>query len=125
MDNPEMIEMMIEMKLTTTNFYTRWPCHVCGGTTEKVNVLCEGHDARLAGEVRDNSVRVCEQCLRDGDIDGRLVRHAARLESKAAYLRTFIGRLKVPTYAEWQAYEKRVDVAGMASSHISERFAQP
>jgi hypothetical protein len=47
MDNPEMIEMMIEMKLTTTNFYTRWPCHVCGGTTEKVNVLCEGHDARL------------------------------------------------------------------------------
>ena len=32
----------IEMKLTRTYFLTRWPCHICGGYTEKDAVLCEG-----------------------------------------------------------------------------------
>src|SRR5258708_19603856 len=80
----------IEVKLVRTNFYTRWPCTVCGGCTEKVGVLAEGP-----------SVRVCERCLQSGDIDGHLARNAAELEQEAARVRSLIGRLKVPTYDQW------------------------
>ena len=33
---------MIEIKLTETNVFTRWPCTICGGCTEKVAILAEG-----------------------------------------------------------------------------------
>jgi len=33
---------MIEVKFVESGFLTRWPCHVCGGCTEKVDILCEG-----------------------------------------------------------------------------------
>jgi hypothetical protein len=111
----------IEMKLVESNFLTRWPCTVCGGVTEKVAILCEGFDdgtehintvsspnpvANLfRGQVRNN-IRVCERCLEAGDIDGRLQQRAAELEDIAAWLRSLIGRLKVPTHAEWQAAEE-------------------
>jgi hypothetical protein len=85
---------MIEVKLERTNFFTRWPCTVCGGHTEKVEVLAESEG---------RGVRVCERCLQCGDIDGHLARHAAELEQEAARLRSLIGRLKVPTYQEWEA----------------------
>jgi predicted ATPase with chaperone activity len=32
----------IEMELVEANAWTRWPCNVCNGTTEKAAVLCEG-----------------------------------------------------------------------------------
>ena len=82
----------ITVKLVETNFLTRWPCHVCGSCTEKVAILAEA----------ENGLRVCESCLRAGDIDARLERHAAALEAEAAEVRKLIGRLVVPTYAEWQ-----------------------
>ncbi len=97
---------MIEMRFTTATGYIRRPCHVCGGTTEKVNVLVE---AEMDGPY--SGLRCCEYCLKAGDIDGRLAEYASSLEKQAAGVRALIGRLKVPTYAEWQAYEKRVDVA--------------
>ena len=31
----ETSEPTIEIKLTETNFFTRWPCTACGGYTEK------------------------------------------------------------------------------------------
>src|SRR5258708_6381180 len=71
----------IEVKLVRTNFYTRWPCTVCGGCTEKVGVLAEGP-----------SVRVCERCLQSGDIDGHLARNAAELEHEAARVRGLDGQ---------------------------------
>ena len=72
-------------------------CHVCGGMTEKETILCEGKDE--AG----HTVRVCETCLAEGNIDARIVAHAERLERIAADTRQLIGRLKVPAYSEWLA----------------------
>jgi hypothetical protein len=85
----------IKIELVKTRFFTRYPCDVCGGCTEKVSVLARGHD-----------LLVCETCLEAGDIDERLKRHAAAL--MAAVTRGLIGRLQVPSWAEWQAAEKAV-----------------
>jgi hypothetical protein len=87
----------IKIELVWTNFYTRWPCRVCGGHTEKVGVLAEG----------PGGIRVCEKCLKAGDIDARLERHAAELEEIASLTRSLVGRLQVPTFEEWQDEEDR------------------
>lgn len=100
----------IELQFVRTSFFTRWPCTVCGGNTEKVIVLCEG---RVNPDV-ESTIRVCERCLEAGDIDGRLERHAEYLEAFAERVRSLIGRLNVPTYAAWQDAEKRNDVADFA-----------
>ena len=84
---------VLEFKLVQTNVFTRWPCHLCGGCTEKVSILCEA----------ENGFRICEQCLRAGDLDAKLIVHAEQLECNAAELRSYVGRLKVPSYAEWHA----------------------
>src|SRR5262245_48950523 len=80
----------IEIRLVESSFLTRWPCSVCGGTTEKVEVLAEG----------PGGLRVCEGCLKCGDIDKELEQYAQRLAQEAAATRALIGRLKVPTYAQ-------------------------
>jgi hypothetical protein len=99
----------IEMKLVEANYLTRWPCTVCGGYTEKVPVLCEGGeietDARgiVGPGMSRDAIRVCEFCLEAGDVDGRLQRHADSLDRYANYVRGLVGRLKVPSYADWKA----------------------
>ena len=54
-------------------------------------------------------IRVCETCLAAGNIDDRLAEHACELEAEAAALRKLIGRLRVPTYAQWQAQGDRLE----------------
>ena len=83
----------ITVELIETSFYTRYPCHVCGGCTEKVSILAEA----------PNGLRVCERCLEDGHIDERLESHAKVLEDRVTAVRDLIGRLKVPSFAEWKA----------------------
>jgi hypothetical protein len=92
----------IVVRLVRTNVLTRWPCTVCGGTTEKVGVLAE------AGTGED-AVRVCENCLLCGDLDHHLEQQAAYLEEEAKRVRKFIGRLQVPTYVEWLRERDRAD----------------
>jgi hypothetical protein len=82
----------IKIELVKSDFLTRYPCSVCGGYTEKVTVLARGH-----------GLLVCETCLEAGNIDERIERHAAALEAMATETRALIGRLVVPSYAEWQA----------------------
>jgi hypothetical protein len=89
----------IEIKLVETNFLTRWHCHVCGGHTEKVPILAEGGDAR-------GTIRVGERCLETGDLDARLEEHAKWLDEEAARTRTMIGRLRVPSFAQWKARDR-------------------
>jgi hypothetical protein len=96
---------IIELKFERTNVFTRWPCTVCGGCTEKVAVLVEAKDSINGGD----DLRVCEECLKRDDIDGELGRHADRLEADAQELRRLIGHLKVPTFAEWRAECERAD----------------
>ena len=92
---------MIKIKLTKTNFFTRWPCTVCGGSTEKVGILAQS-DPKTEGEA---VVRVCETCLQRGGIDDKLEGRAQSLEAFAAYVRSLKGRLDVPSFSEWEAKE--------------------
>jgi len=68
----------------------------------------------VLNETPDGAVRVCEHCLKDGRIDERLAISAERLETQARETRALIGRLRVPTYDEWLAEERRVDAARIA-----------
>lgn len=100
-----------------TNFLTRWPCHVCGGCTEKVIILCEVARGKHEG------LRICEQCLRAGKrkVDTRLRAHIARLEADANELRSLIGRLEAPTYRAWLKAEKQADGACAKSMKQAEK----
>jgi hypothetical protein len=87
----------IKFKLVASNFLTRWPCHVCGGSTEKEPILAES----------DDGFRVCERCLELRDFDAALQARAIRLEREAAETRDMVGRIEAPTYAEWQLAMKQ------------------
>ena len=78
---------IIELK-TFERHGTRQPC-ICGGYAEKFETVA-----------RDEGITVCRECVRDGDIDKRLVRHAERLEAVARDLRSLIGRVKLPSANE-------------------------
>ncbi len=102
----------IFVELVETNFFTRYPCTVCGGCTEKVAILAEGTQ-RLSDDGESRTVRVCEGCLEGSNglgIDDRLDLHARALEGEAALIRSLIGRLKVPTFAEWCKAEREHNV---------------
>jgi hypothetical protein len=89
---------LIEIKLIETHSLTRRPCTVCGGCTEKNHVAAE-----------TDGICVCETCLKDGRIDERLAKNANGLENYARRVRSLIGRLRVPSYEEWQAEEQFFD----------------
>ena len=105
------ITKTITIELVQTNFFTRHPCTVCGGCTEKVAILAEGK-----GHFFDDTssiIRVCETCLceqESGGIDASLDLRARALEAEAERLRDLIGRLKVPTFAEWCKAEREHEV---------------
>src|SRR5712671_6934170 len=90
--------------MVETNVFSRWHCTVCDGCTNPVSVLAEGKDGKRA-------IRVCEQCLEAAEIDKRLAATAAAHERHAAYLRSLVGRLRVPTYAEWKARIEKVEAS--------------
>jgi hypothetical protein len=99
-----MADDTIKISLTRTNFLTRWHCHTCGGWTEKDPVLAEGKQDLPNNEYR--IVRVCDQCLKGAEglsIDQRLENFVRVLEDEVKFTRAMIGRLQVPTHAEWWA----------------------
>jgi hypothetical protein len=83
----------LKVELVRTNVFTRWPCHVCGGATDKDAVLAQAA----------NGFRICPECLKAGDFDARLDGHARKLEKDAAELRSLIGTIDAPTHAQWEA----------------------
>jgi hypothetical protein len=114
---------VIEIECVRAKSWQRYPCTICGGWTEKVSVhaesdalppkegsvLPESSDGRDEYEV----IRVCEFCLKSGDIDERLAEQAADIEANierraeqsrqyVQFLRSLVGKLKVPTFAQWQ-----------------------
>ena len=85
----------ISIEISKGCCFSRWPCTVCGSQTEKTAVLASGENMKII---------VCERCLEGGDgigIDDRLELHARSLENEAVYIRNLVGRLRVPTFAEW------------------------
>lgn len=92
----------IEMQLVHSRFFTRWPCTFCGGVTEKVAILCEGSTPEGL------EIRASERCLHAGQdrLAARLQENAKELEDTAAFLRTLVGRVSLPSFAEWEAAEE-------------------
>ena len=88
----------IKFEFTPTNCYFRWPCHICGGHTDKDAILCEVLKGSHKG------LRICDQCLEAGKekVDARLQSNIAQLEEHTAYLRTLTGRLEFPSYSAWR-----------------------
>jgi hypothetical protein len=67
-------------------------CIVCSRVSERPLMAAEG-------EAEGEGIFICPHCLAQGDIDAKLERHAARLESRSRWLRALIGRLEVPSPA--------------------------
>jgi hypothetical protein len=88
--------------------YKNYPtCIACGCWHSQATVMCEGYDASLIdddGDYDDCMIVVCGRCLKEG-VDDNLRLQAEWLDRCAAYKRSLIGKLEVPTYAEWQAAE--------------------
>jgi hypothetical protein len=95
---------IITVELVETNVFSRWHCTACDGCTNPVSVLAEGKDGERA-------IRVCEQCLEAAEIDKRLAATAAAHERHAAYLRSLVGGLRVPTYAAWKERNEKVEAS--------------
>lgn len=100
-------ETKIEVKLVRSNFLTRWPCHVCGGHTEKVGILAAAED--------DQARCVSAEAGADA-IDATREASAKRLEAEAAMTRWLIGRLALPTFQEW------LDASGVAEITDPRRY---
>jgi hypothetical protein len=63
-------------------------------------------------------IRVCEHCLEDGEIDAQLLETAERIrEPYATQLRSLVGRLRVPTYAQWKAACEQYEAHRQQYSH--------
>lgn len=88
----------IVFEFVQTNCFTRYPCHICGGYTEKEEILCEVTSGEHEG------LRICEFCLKAGKekVDERLNEQIKSLDEQLAELKSFVGRLEFPTYAEWE-----------------------
>ena len=67
-------------------------CVACNDISERPLMAAEG-------EAEGQGIVICPHCLAEGDIDAKLERHAARLESRSRWLRALIGRLEVPSPA--------------------------
>ena len=61
------------------------------------------------GEAEGKDIVICPHCLAEGDIDAKLERQAARLESRSRWLRALIGRLEVPSRAVLKEFARPED----------------
>ena len=101
----------IRVQLKETNYFTRWPCHSCGGCTEKVSILAEVFEGEYAG------FRVCETCLYKGGIADKIQAHAEQHRVQADELLALVDRLEVPTWREYLLAEIKSD-AELAKAHL-------
>ena len=108
------ITIPIKAELRASNVFTRWPCVLCGGATEKVRVNAE--------LIEPDKGFVCEECLRAGPEDAmrRGFDFAFRLEAsdgrgaeeKGRALRAALDRgLELPDYAEWRKHNESPEPA--------------
>jgi hypothetical protein len=90
--------------------WVKWTCSLCGGSQ------ADGPWAIVEAEVEDLSVIVCGDCIewngeQPGCIDDGLEQAAAKAEHQAGLLRSLVGRLRVPTYAQWRAADQAAEKA--------------
>ncbi len=92
----------IRVELTKTNLTRRWPCVLCGGATEKTDVIAEAKGVGI----------VCECCLEQGSVAAResLARQADLLECQTADLRELAeAQWEMPTIDEFRDEEEVAD----------------
>ena len=77
-------------------------CIVCSRVSERPLMAAEG-------EAKGEGIVICPHCLAEGDIDAKLERQAARLESRSRWLRALIGRLEVPSRAVLKEFARPED----------------
>jgi hypothetical protein len=82
--------------------YAKWTCSLCGGRQS------DGPWVVVEAAVEDLSVLVCGDCIEwSGEhprcIDDGLEEAAAKADRHAELFRSLVGRLRVPTYAQWRA----------------------
>lgn len=98
---------MNKVFIESNNFFTRWPCVVCGGVTDKMSA----HPmVRLDGD----GYHLCDQCFESGaeGIKPELINHADCLEARAKALRQLAAEpWTVPTMAELHAFRKKIEDA--------------
>src|SRR5262249_4413444 len=83
-------------------------CIVCSRVSERPLIAAEG-------EAEGEGIVICPHCLAEGDIDAKLERHAARLESRSRWLRALIGRLEVPSPAVLKEFAGPEDIEQVAA----------
>ena len=96
-----MPKITVILKAIPANSYLS--CDICAGRITDVSTVAEGQteDGRR--------VTICDRCLLENDnggggldgFDTILRNEIEKLESQAKFLRSLIGRLEVPTYADW------------------------
>jgi hypothetical protein len=99
-----------ETKFVFNKHGNRQPCHCCGGFTDEFEVCAE---EKIEEGDEGDKLRVCARCLKAGQdqIDVILRAHVAQLRRYAQEIEGLIGRLKVPSYADWQAETERQERA--------------
>ena len=87
-------------------------CIACGHVSERPLMAA-------LGEAEGEDIVICPHCLAEGDIDAKLEREAARLESKLEsrprWLRALIGRLEVPSPAVLKEFAGPEDIEQVAA----------
>ncbi len=86
----------VVFELVEDNAIVRRPCFICGGYSEKSQIVCEVREGLHKGKM------VCEFCVQSQEIDDILKGHIESLETRAAILRSLIGRVEVPTWEQWE-----------------------
>jgi hypothetical protein len=83
-------------------------CIACGHVSERPLMAA-------LGEAEGEDIIICPHCLAEGDIDAKLEREAARLESRPRWLRALIGRLEVPSPAVLKEFAGPEDIEQAAT----------
>ena len=78
-------------------------CVACGHVSERPLMAA-------VGKAEGEGIIICPHCLAEGDIDAKLEREAARLESRSRWLRALIGRLEVPSPAVLKEFAGPEDI---------------
>ena len=93
---------------------TRHRCSVCLGWTKKWSY------ALARAQCEEGNVLVCETCLESAAIDENLARSAELLVNHGLSQLRLIGRLKVPSFADWKRRCEELEAGDMAERTAAE-----
>jgi hypothetical protein len=88
----------VAFRLVRTDVFTRRPCDICSGETDGHALLCEANSPFSD----HGTLHMCPKCLQLRNFDLRLEQRAQGLTSQATAVRSLIGRIEAPSYAEWK-----------------------